>query len=211
MNAARVLLAGFALACLSACGSSVTVEDRYYSLVLAAGNGGTAGTAEGAPGRLIVGPIELPRYLAGRGLSMQVGPNRIETANHHFWAEPLEEAIAKVLVNDISERVDGFDVERESGRWTPAADCRVRLEFDAFHPTHRSRTAVSGRYWIIAGDASTRNDFNLTGRLTADGYAHAVDVLRDSLSELAAEISENLPAASGCGTGPAGAGPVDRS
>ena len=133
---------------------------------------------------------------------MQVGPNRIETANHHFWAEPLDEAIAKVLVGDITGRVDDYDVERESGRWTPRGGCRVRIEFDAFHPTHQSQTAVSGRYWITIDGVSTRTDFGLRGRLTADGYAHAVDVLRDSLAELAEDIATTLPPASECGVRP---------
>ncbi len=197
MNAARACIVGLTLAGLAACGSSDTVEDRYYSLVLAAGS--ASESTEEATATLIVGPIELPRYLGGRGLSMQVGPNRIETANHHFWAEPLDEAIAKVLSSDVAARAEGYDVERESGRWTPEADCRVRIEFDAFHPTHEARVTVSGRYWISSpGAADTRQEFNLSGRLTADGYGHSVDVLRDTLAELAVRIADSLPAASEC-------------
>ena len=199
MNAARGFLIGLVLAGLAACGSSDTVEDRYYSLVLAAGSGGAGATSDAAQARLIVGPVELPRYLGGRGLSMQVGPNQIETANHHFWAEPLDEAIAKVLVLDIAQRTDDYDVERESGRWNFESDCRLRVEFDAFHPTYDSRVTVSGRYWFAnSSGGSVREDFNLSGRLTDDGYAHAVDVLRDTLAELADQISGSLPPAAEC-------------
>ncbi len=196
MNATRVLVAGLAFACLAACGSNDMVEDRYYSLVLAAGPISDA-TDEGAA-RLIVGPIELPRYLGGRGLSMQVGPNRIETANHHFWAEPLDEAIAKVLARDIDENTDNIIVQRESGRWTVNADCRLRVEFDAFHPTHRSDVVISGRYWIGNDDAGTRRDFSLRRRLSTDGYAHAVDVLRSALAALAEQVSGDLSAEGSC-------------
>ena len=199
MNVARGILIGLVVSGLAACASSDTVEDRYYSLVLAAGSGGAAATTDEPRARLIVGPIELPRYLSGRGLSMQVGPNRVETANHHFWAEPLDEAISKVLVRDIAERSGDYDVERESGRWNFDSDCRLRVEFDAFHPTHDSRVTVSGRYWLAHRSAgSVREDFSLSGRLTADGYAHAVDVLRDTLADLADQISESLPPASEC-------------
>ncbi|MDJ0908757.1 MAG: PqiC family protein [Woeseiaceae bacterium] len=196
MNAARVIAVGLAIACLSACGSNDTVEDRYYSLVLAAGPAGNA-TDDGAA-HLIVGPIELPRYLDGRGLSMQVGPNRIETANHHFWAEPLDEAIAKVLARDIDENTDDLVVQRESGRWSGNADCRLRIEFDAFHPTFRSDVVVTGRYWIGTDDNVARRDFSLRRGLTADGYAHAVDVLRGALADLAEQVSDDLAAESGC-------------
>ncbi len=199
MNPKRVLLAGILITGLAGCGSSETVEDRYYSLVLAAGPADAA-ASEDAPD-LIVGPIELPRYLGGRGLSMQVGSNRIETANHHFWAEPLDEAIGKVLARDIGERTDRFNVERESGRWSGSDDCRVRIEFDAFHPTHRAEVVVSGRYWVTAGDSSHRADFSLSRRLTMDGYANAVDELRRALQTLAGDIARSVDSADACATG----------
>ena len=129
---------------------------------------------------------------------MQVGPNRIETASHHFWAEPLDEAIAKVLARDIDERTDGLIVQREFGRWTADADCRVRVEFDSFHPTYQTEVVVSGRYWVISEDGSARGDFSLPRRLTADGYAHAVDVLRSALEALADQISGDLAANPAC-------------
>ncbi len=197
MSRARVLFIGLTLVSLTACGSSEVVDDHYYSLVLAAGV--PADDVEDVAAHLVVGPIELPRYLSGRGLSMQVGPNRIESASHHFWAEPLDEAIAKVLARDIDERTDGIEVERESGRWTGDAECRVRIEFDAFHPTYQSQVLVSGRYWIVSGDANERRDFSLSRRLTTDGYANAVDELRDALQALADQIAGDIRSAPTCG------------
>lgn len=183
---------------LSACGSSPAAPDRYYSLVLA-GNDGVAGdTQEVATVRMIVGPVQLPAYLSERGLPLQVGPNRIESAHHHFWAEPLDEAIAKVLTRDISRQTNGIDVERESGRFTPEADCRLRLEFDAFHATTASSVVASGRYWISSGDTSNRQAFSLTRTLTADGYAHAVDVQRSMLETLAQQIAEQIQSTPVC-------------
>ena len=129
---------------------------------------------------------------------MQVGPNRIESANHHFWAEPLDEAIAKVLVRDIAERTDQFVVERESGRWTTEADCRVRLEFDAFHPTHQSEVVASGRYWIVSEGEEERSEFSFSRRLNADGYANAVNELRSALETLANQIAGGVLASSAC-------------
>lgn len=184
---------------LSACGSSPLVEDHYYSLVLAADDSAAAIEDESSTPRLIVGPIQLPTYLSVRGLPMQVGPNRIESAYHHFWAEPLDEAIAKVLTQDIAENTTGMNVERESGRFTAQEDCRVRLEFDAFHPTNTSRAVTSGRYWVLSKDASSRQAFSLTRTLTSDGYAHAVDVLRGILAELAQQISDEVQRNPACG------------
>ena len=197
MTVARFLPICVALTHLAACGSSPVLQDSYYSLVLAADIGEVSGN-ETTTARLIVGPIELPSYLSNRGIAMQMGPNRIESANHHFWAEPLNEAIAKVLTQDIAERTDGIEVERESGRWTAEEDCRVRVEFDAFHPTNDSRVVSSGRYWISAENSSDNQAFSLSRTLTTDGYAHAADVLRDTLKTLAQQISEDIQGNPAC-------------
>ena len=45
---------------LSACGSGPSVQDRYYSLVLAASDSAVAVDAEDTSTRLIVGPVLLP-------------------------------------------------------------------------------------------------------------------------------------------------------
>lgn len=210
MNTARLITLSLAMACLVGCASGEPVDDRYYSLVLA-GSADDVSAPEGAQGRLIVGPVDIPRYLSGRGLSMQVSANQIETANHHFWAEPLDEAMSKVLALEVASRAGDYDVERESGRWTPNAACRVRIEFDAFHPTHQARVAVSGRFWVIVNGQSVRTEFSLPGRLTADGYSHAVDVLRSTLAELAGRISAALPDVAACADQPIATGPADQS
>lgn len=198
MTRNRFVVFGIAIVLLSACGSSPVVQDRYYSLVLAANKSATTDNNEIATARLIVGPVQLPTYLSQRGLPMQVGPNRIESAHHHFWAESLDDAIAKVLVRDISERTNGIDVERESGRLTPDGDCGLRLEFDAFHATSDSSVVARGRYWISSEEASNRRAFSLDRTLTIGGYDHAVHVLRGMLAELAQQISDEVQETPAC-------------
>lgn len=198
MTRAGLCVLGVAIMWLSACGSSPAIPDRYYSLVLAGNDVVSEGIDEAATARLIVGPVQLPAYLGERGLPMQVAPNRIESAHHHFWAEPLDEAIAKVLTRDIARHTNGIDVERESGRFTPTGDCRLRLEFDAFHATSESSVMASGRYWIISKDTSDRHAFGLTRTLEVDGYAHAVDVQRGMLETLSQQISDDVQGTPAC-------------
>ncbi len=175
---------------LAACGSN-PVEDHYYSLVLAADDVQASSEAE-TSARLIVGPVQLPEFLNRRGMAMQVGSNQVQTANHHFWAEPLEEAIAKVLVRDIANLANGLAVDRDAGRWTDTGDCRLRIEFDKFHATDRARVVNSGRYWISSPDSGVKQEFDLSERLPAGGYANAVSALRRSLGTLAAQIAGTI-------------------
>jgi uncharacterized lipoprotein YmbA len=148
--------------------------------------------------QLIVGPIQLPEYLNRRGLAMQIDSNQIQTANHHFWAEPLEEAISKVLVRDIANLASGVTVDRDAGRWTDPGDCRLRIEFDKFHATDRSRVVSSGRYWISSADSDVRQEFDVTESISADGHAHAVAALRRSLGTLATQITDTIESNSQC-------------
>ena len=181
---------------LAACASN-PVEDHYYSLVLAADDAATPDMAV-ANAMLIVGPIQLPEYLNKRGLTMQVDSNQVQTANHHFWAEPLDEAISKVLVRDISRRNGNLGVERDAGRWAAAETCRLRIEFDKFHATNRSSVVSSGRYWVSSSESTVKQEFDVTQRLSADGYGPAVAALRESLDDLATQINETINSNSQC-------------
>ena len=182
---------------LMACGSN-PVEDYYYSLVLAADDVMAPVDTEETKAHLIVGPVQLPEYLNRRGLAMQIDSNQIQTANHHFWAEPLEEAISKVLVRDIANLASGMTVDRDAGRWTGSGDCRLRVEFDKFHATDRSRVVSSGRYWLSSSDSDFKQEFEMTERLSADGHAHAVAALRRSLRTLATQITDTIESNSQC-------------
>jgi uncharacterized lipoprotein YmbA len=187
---------------LAACGSN-PVEDNYYSLVLAADDvTAPVDTGESNP-HLIVGPVQLPEYLQRRGIAMQIGANQIQTANHHLWAEPLEEAISKVLVRDIADLASGLTVDRDAGRWSDSGDCRLRIEFDSFHATDRSRVVNSGRYWLSSTDGEVRKEFDLTETLYGDGYAQAVTALRQSLRTLATHVTGTIESKSLCSAEPA--------
>lgn len=182
---------------VAACGST-PVEDHYYSLVLAADDMPAVAAADNANAHLVVGPVELPDFLGQRGIAIQTGSNQVRTANHHFWAEPLEEAIAKVLVMDIAGFLSGVSVDRDAGRWTGPGDCRARIEFDKFHATSDSRVVASGRYWILSGEDIVRQEFAVSQTLSADGYAHAVTALRQSLGAVAEQISHTIENNSAC-------------
>ena len=197
MKYVRLITVTGILASLLACGSN-PAKDRYYSLVLAS-EPALASESE-SDIRMIVGPVQLARYLDQPGLPIQTGASQIQSANHHFWAEPLDEAIAKVLVQDIAQQIDAVQVERDAGQWTPAAHCRVRIEFDKFHATSDSKVVTTGRYWLHRANSSvvTKKEFNIVKTLSDDGYANAVRQLRTSLGTLALDIVERTEAEAAC-------------
>jgi uncharacterized lipoprotein YmbA len=184
---------------LTACASK-TLEDHYYSLVLAADPGAATVDAGETTGQLLIRPVMLPDYLDQRGLVIQLGSNKLQTANHHFWAEPLRDGISKVLVQDIAAGNVALAVDRDLGGRGPLASCYLDIEFDKFHATNNARVVSSGRFWIVSDDRRIRQEFDLSGELHADGYAHAVDALRGLLGEIADQISVEIEAEHLCQT-----------
>ena len=197
MKRSRIVIFVLATAGLIGCGST-PVEDHYYSLVLAAGDPAPVERTEGHSGELQVGPVGLPDYLNHRGISTQTGPNKIQSAGHNFWAEPLDEAIGKVLVRDIARGSEGLSVTRNGGRRSTTADCRLEIEFDKFHATDSGSVVSSGRYWLSNDDLRIHEEFSLSRRLSTDGYAQAVNELRETLRAVATLISTSIETSTAC-------------
>ena len=191
MRRSSVLLSAFLVVAMSACATQ-PVADSYYSLVLAADDAAAPARATAIAPTVIVGPIELPSYLDTRGIAIQSGPNQIRTASHHFWAESLDEEIAKVLVRDISQLSNGVAVERDFGRRSDAVNCRLRFDFDKFHATSWSSVVASGRYWLSSDEFTIVGEFNRARTLTKDGYSNSVTELREILLEVAQIVAETL-------------------
>ena len=177
---------------LAACGSSPTIEDTYFSLVLEAADEPTTENGD-AELTLRLTNVSLPEFLLRRNLAIQTGGNEIKAANHHYWAEPLDEAIAKVLVRDIEAANQGIAVHRYNG----SGDCELAIEFDRFHASADGRVLVSGRYWLAASEP-TRHAFDVSRPLDGQGYGAAVTSLRASLGTLGAEIAGSIAQTGAC-------------
>lgn len=181
------------LAYVAGC-SSTPPEDRYYSLVLDAADDGVAKVNGDARMRVSLSRIDIPEFLESRAMALQTGGNEIQVAQHHFWAERLDEAIAKVLVRDITEAAKSVDIARGNQN----SYCELRVEFDRFHATGNARVLVSGRYWLSSEEGSERGEFDLSQGLTSSGYASAVSTLRNSLVILAREIGGEIESGTVC-------------
>ncbi|MBV1905172.1 MAG: PqiC family protein [Pseudomonadales bacterium] len=178
--------------------TSQALKDSYYSLVLASDELSVSPVDNKILGRMIIGPVRLPAYLSRRGLALQVGSNQVETANHHFWAEPLDEGISKVLIQDLSVLLRQVTVDRDAGRWASSSNCRLRLEFDKFHATTEATVVSAGRYWLSSKELNIKWEFNMSRQLPSDGYAVSVNELRSLLAVLAEEISAHVDSESFC-------------
>ena len=192
-------IAMFVLLIVAAC-SSTPIEDHYYSLVLAAGDVEKGSSGGNTDVTLLIAPVALAPFLDSYSLIIQTGSTEIQSANHHFWAEPLDRAIAKVLERDLSNLNHELTVARQVNSWLGDGDCKLRIEFDKFHATASSSVVAGGSYWLEGSSSQGDYAFEFVRSLSDDGYAHAVDVMRELLSDVAGMISQSISNSSYCST-----------
>ena len=177
----RILL--FALVLSSGCLKQVTMQE--FSLVLEAAEDWEPQVCEEHEARVDLVEVILPEYLMSRGFVVQRGSNAVVVAKHHFWAEPLDTAVHKVLVRDLSALLPTFDITTGSGS---LADCTLLIDFDRLHASNTSRMLVSGRYTLNSSERVEHREFDVSLPLSDDDESTMVSVMRRALSNLSEEI-----------------------
>src|SRR5262249_6651652 len=104
---------------ISIAGCAVSDPTQYYFLGQTATRSSTARSVESrasAPGPrargagtdnvgIGVGPVIMPGYLDRTQIVTRGGPDRVQLATFHRWAEPLDNGIARILADEIGARV----------------------------------------------------------------------------------------------------------
>ncbi len=136
--------------CVASCGSSPPVD--YYTLQPIADSG--AVTPRDA--RVIaLGPLEVPGYLDRPQLVTQSSEGKVKVDELSRWAEPLAEALPRVLTANVDALMDSVVVVSFPYGARMRADYRLAgriIRFDA----DRSGTAVLEAQWGVQ-DAQANN------------------------------------------------------
>ena len=134
----KLLLCCLAVLSTSACASSP--DSRFYMLAPMQDAAVSAPAAAGQrPVSLCVGPVLVPGYLDRLPVCVRDSAHEVTYAEFHRWAEPLEDGISRVLVDNLSQllgtaRIDVFPWK------TPApADYQVRVMLIRFDGARESR------------------------------------------------------------------------
>jgi len=188
----RILYIFLLSICIAACTTTPT-EIKFYSLSLAESANVTDknnGIEKLDRPILQIAPVKLADYLNTRNLIVQTNQYQINNASHHLWAEDLDNAIAKSLLNKLQQLNDRFLFVNNSVFQKDKARHLLQLEFSAFHATDQSRVISRGKYSIF--DNSHKlillKNFSYSLTLEQDGYLHSIEKLNETLDLLAADI-----------------------
>ncbi len=138
-----------------------------------------------------VGPLTLPEYVLRRELVSRRGATSIVPSPHETWAEPLDEAVARVLASDLAFS-SGARTVLFPWFTTEAPRTRVRIDFARFELEDRAR-AVLVATWRLEepeGGVVLERQSQFERELADPGGASAALELSHALAELCDEIAE---------------------
>jgi uncharacterized lipoprotein YmbA len=174
---------------LGACASEPT-SISYYMLTTPSSEPVTRQAALPKPS-LVIEELELAAYLRQSGIALQTGSNKLQVSRQHLWAENLELAVPKLLLQELQRQSNDFNFYIRNIDFVPQTDYRLRLHIDNLQATEQGEVLSSGRYQLISNATpaeSHTTDFFFTEDLLDDGYEHAVEKMRVLIKDIAEDV-----------------------
>jgi len=154
-----------------------------------------AAWAPEAPG-VFVASVELPRYLDRPEVIRRVAPRRLSPAPFDRWAEPLDDAGARVLAEELARRLASERVVAYPAEPRFAVTYQVVVDIDRFDGKEGGELHLVGRWSVLDGIggpvlAGSREDIveDAGGDMNGLVEAHS-----RALSALAARIAAGINA-----------------
>jgi len=151
--------------------------------------------APDAPG-VLVASVELPRYLDRPEVIRRIAPRRLSPAPFDRWAEPLDDASARVLAEDIARRLASERVVAYPAEPRFEVNYQVVVDIDQFDGEENGELHLVGRWGVLDGIggpvlAGAREEITED---TGEGMTGLVEAHSRALSALAARIAAAIAA-----------------
>ncbi|UCD32303.1 MAG: membrane integrity-associated transporter subunit PqiC [Desulfobacterales bacterium] len=188
------VLLGVVLVMLMGCGT--TEPSRYYTLSSLTSSGDEMQVFRDAYRLSIeVGPVHLPKYLQRPQIITRLSPNKIETADFDRWAEPLEDNVLRVLVENLAHLL--WDDHIAVFPWIGSTGVNYRISVNIT----RFDGQLGGDIFLMAGWAIYDRETNnillerrsvLKEASGQTGYSAMVSAKSRALADLSREIANGI-------------------
>lgn len=178
-------------------GCAVTEPSKFYILEPLTG----ADTAVETPvvtERLSigVGPVTLPEYLNRPQIVTRAGKNEVSLSEFHRWAEPLQDNISLVLIENLRTLLSAQGISISSWKGSTRGDYRVRIDIIRFDVTSTGKATLIARWSLRergkGGLPPVKRTSTLRASADGPGYQTKVSALNQTLVEFSSEIAEAL-------------------
>jgi uncharacterized lipoprotein YmbA len=202
LSAGSALVA--ALSLLTACSIPLPTAQpdttRYYLLSSAAVRPGAKAETASKPSVLGVRNVEIPSYLRNKSFAIRSHANEVTFLDLVRWGEPLDQGIARVLVENLQALPNVARVSTQPFRADERRDFDLLVQVSACEGVADGTVQVSAT-WRIAVPTAAANTV-AEGRFTAAGlrwdghdYGQLAAKLSEALAGLSHDIGVALPTA----------------
>jgi uncharacterized lipoprotein YmbA len=143
---------------------------------------------------IALGPIDLPEYLLRSEIVRRAGPNELVPSPVNRWAEPIDDAVLRVLNIDLTRLLPRSSIH--SFPFADLADPFVQVEIAvATFEADLEGTARLEGIWRLRGARGDRADahtFQLQRAVEGSGTQSLVAAMSALLGDLAREIAAEL-------------------
>lgn len=172
------------------CGSK---QARYY--MLSSAHGLAPVSADGRTITVGVGPVHLPDYLMRPEIVTRPDGSRVKVGEFDRWAEPLDETMLRVLIEDLSGMFPGASfLSHPWNRATPI-DYRISVDVISFEQQPDGKVLLGAVWKLQDGDgrAVRTERTSLTAQVDGEGYGPIVSAMNKAMAQLSEEIARALP------------------
>jgi len=177
---------------LAGCGGSP--EARFYTLSTGSASQNAAPATAGIRHSVAIGPVTLPEIVNRPQLVVRVGANRVAVAEEHRWAEPLKSEIPRVIAENLTTLLDGWQVSAYPQTASDRADYQVVMDIQRFEST-LGQTVVIEAIWTVrrSPDGQPRTGRSLVREQTGgEGYDALVAAHSRALATVSHDIAEAI-------------------
>ena len=184
-------LSGLLLALLGACVGGTTPPSRYYLLASDPGLGEVQKTRVRADLSVAVGPVSVPSHLDRLQIVTRKGRHQLGLAEFDLWAEPLDENLGRVLVENLSLLLGTDHVFTFAERRGARTDLEVAVDVERMDALPAGHAELVAR-WTVFRSKGRENLFTRRSRLRTPLADGTFDILAAAMSRNASELSMEI-------------------
>jgi uncharacterized protein len=188
-NLLTTMLAGMLL---TACIGGPTPQSRYYLLSSSGDLAPTQATRSSEALSVSVGPVIVPAHLDRLEIVTKPSRHRLELAEFDLWAEPLDENIARILVENLSRLLGTDEVFRYEEKRGAPVDMEVAVDVERMEARASAKTELIVRWTLIRAkerDHLFTRRSRYVAKLNGPGFEALAAGMSRNIAELSVEIA----------------------
>lgn len=142
-----------------------------------------------------IGPVLWPSYLDRPQIITRLSANRISFDEFHRWAGPLKEEFERVLIDDLSKRLQTDYIVKYPGKLAYKPRHRVPIKVIQFDGRPGDAVTLKAAWSVVEPDSgkdTVLHNADLRVPTAGEGYEAMVAAASEAVSELGRQIAAEL-------------------